>query len=170
MGCQHLHVHVCRILQCTHFMHYMWTVSTYQHSVWVFTHRLSLVSHTQCSCCIQDTPETTVPPFPNTGDTELTTQQEDITDRETTTVSSVYTGLLILMYVHDQAIFLCAYSCGSLMTTSQNGCTVIKFFHAKPHYVMSASICNHVGPGCSYNFNLSLVLTSLPARAISARA
>ena len=48
------------------------------------------MSHTLCSCCIQDTPGTTVPPLPHTGDTELTTPQEDIAERnesETTTVS-----------------------------------------------------------------------------------
>ena len=135
MGCQHLHVHVTlysllllsfflylksvpiyvivhvyRVLQCTHFMHYMWTVSTYHHSVWVFTHRLSFMSHTLCSC-IQDTPGTTIPPLPHTGDTELTTPQENIADRdeaETTTVSSVYTGLMILIYFH---VWACSCGC-----------------------------------------------------------
>ena len=75
-------------------------------------HRLILISHT---LCIQETAETTVEQLPHTGDAELTTPQEDIADRETTTVSSVCTCLLILMcmpmiklYFHD-----CAYSCGS---------------------------------------------------------
>ena len=48
------------------------------------------MSHTLCSCCIQDTPGT-VAPLPHTGDTELTTPQEDIADKdeaETTTVSA----------------------------------------------------------------------------------
>ena len=74
----------------------------------VFGYLHTTMSNTLCSYCIQDTPGTTVPPLPHTGDTELTTPQEDIADRdeaETTTVSSVYTGLMILMYVHDQAIF-----------------------------------------------------------------
>ena len=65
------------------------------------------MSHIQCSCCIQDTAGTTIP---HTGDTELTTSHEDIADRdeaETTTVSSVYTGLMILIYFHD-----CPCSCG----------------------------------------------------------
>ena len=94
---------------CYNALHYIWTVPTYQHSVWVFTHRpIIVMSNTVYSCCIQDIPGTAVPPLPHTGDTELTTPQEDIADRdeaETTTVSSVYTGLMILMYVHDQAIF-----------------------------------------------------------------
>ena len=93
----------------------MWDVPTYQHCVWVFTHRpIIVMSNTmiliQYSFCIQDIPGTAVPPVPHTGDTELTTPQEDIADRDqadTTTVSSVYTGLMILVYFHD-----CACSCG----------------------------------------------------------
>ena len=62
-----------------------------------YAHRLILMSHT---LCIQDTPDTAVAPLPHTGDTgdtELTTPQEDIADRdeaETTTVSSVHTIVL----------------------------------------------------------------------------
>ena len=54
---------------------------------------------------MQDIPGTAVPPLPHTGDTELTTDNADRDEAETTTVSSVYTGLMVLMYVHDQAIF-----------------------------------------------------------------
>ena len=46
------------------------------------------MSHT---LCIQDTPDAAVAQLPHTGDTELTTPQEDVADRdeaETTTVSS----------------------------------------------------------------------------------
>ena len=49
------------------------------------------------SLCIQDTPDTAVAPLPHTGDTELTTPQADIADKdeaETTTVSSVHTIVL----------------------------------------------------------------------------
>ena len=59
-----------------------------------YAHRLILMSHT---LCIQDTPDTAVAPLPHTGDTELTTPQADIADRdeaETTTVCSVHTIVL----------------------------------------------------------------------------
>ena len=53
-----------------------------------YVHRLILISHT---LCIQETAETTGAQLPHTGDAELTTPQEDIADRETTTVSALHT-------------------------------------------------------------------------------
>ena len=74
-----------------------------------YVHGLILMSHT---LCIQDIPDTAVAPLPHTGDTELTTPQENVADRddtETTTVSSVHTIYSLVIYINYQD---CACDCG----------------------------------------------------------
>ena len=65
-----------------------------------YVHGLILMYHT---LCIQDTPDTAVAQLPHTGDTELTTPQEDVADRDeagTTTVSSVHTIYSLVIYIN----------------------------------------------------------------------
>ena len=90
-----IYMHSCRCwlflqlqFEFTIYMHYRqqcWPISP------SYVHRLILISHTLCIQETDKTTETAVEQFTHTGYAEFTTLQEDIADRETTTVSAVHT-------------------------------------------------------------------------------